>query len=151
MVKYAERESLLAAAKSLIGTRSSTRADFAMKLNGLGKLPAAVEKAVWEAFSVSDPDGEVQTDRKGRPLPDADLRDNENVPLDEDIREYFKREVFPDVPHAWIDEGKTRIGYEIPFTRHFHVYGRVRPIHEIDDEIKRLSIAISAILSEVVA
>ncbi|MEH0820715.1 MULTISPECIES: type I restriction-modification system subunit M [unclassified Micromonospora] len=149
VLKYAERESLLAAAKSLIGTSSATRAGFAMKLNGLGKLPAAVEKAVWEAFSVSDPEGEVQTDRKGKPLADADLRDNENVPLGEDIYEYLNREVLPHVPDAWIDEPKTKIGYEIPFTRHFYVYHAPRPLTEIDAEIKAIEAEIQALLAEV--
>ncbi|WP_307868904.1 class I SAM-dependent DNA methyltransferase [Micromonospora sp. C95] len=135
VVKYADRESLLASAKTLIGTESTSRADFAMKLSGLGKLPAPVEKAVWEAFSVSDPEGEIQTDRKGNPLPDTDLRDNENVPLNEDIHEYLKREVLPHVPDAWLDEPKTKIGYEIPFTRHFYVYRPPRPLVEIDAQI----------------
>jgi type I restriction-modification system DNA methylase subunit len=56
------------------------------------------------------------------PEPDTDLRDTENVPLSEDIHEYFAREVLPHVPDAWIDESKTKIGYEIPFTRHFYKY-----------------------------
>jgi type I restriction enzyme M protein len=149
VIKYADREALLAGAKALIGTSAPTRAEFAMRLNGLGKLPAAVEKAVWEAFSVSDPEGEVQTDRKGRPLPDSDLRDNENVPLDEDIHDYLKREVLPHVPDAWIDETKTKIGYEIPFTRYFHVYIPPRQLHEIDAEIRALEAEIQALLGEV--
>ncbi|WP_262285527.1 class I SAM-dependent DNA methyltransferase [Micromonospora sp. MA102] len=149
VLRHAERESLLAAAKSLIGLKSATRAEFAMKLNGLGKLPAAVEKAVWEAFSVSDPEGEMQTDRKGKPLPDADLRDNENVPLKEDIHDYLKREVLPHIPDAWTDESKTKIGYEIPFTRHFYVYQPPRPLAEIDAEIKTLEVEIQVLLAEV--
>ncbi|MEV5823366.1 class I SAM-dependent DNA methyltransferase [Micromonospora haikouensis] len=149
IIKYADREALLAGATSLIGTSSATRAEFAMRLNGLGKLPAAVEKAVWEAFSVSDPEGEVQTDRKGKPLPDTDLRDNENVPLGEDIHDYLKREVLPHVPDAWIDESKTKIGYEIPFTRHFYVYQPPRPLADIDAEIEALEANIQVLLSEV--
>ena len=149
ILKYAERESLLAAAKSLIGMSSATRAEFAMKLNGLGKLPAAVEKAVWEAFSVSDPEGEVQTDRRGNPLPDPDLRDNENVPLDDDIYDYLKREVLPHVPDAWIDETKTRVGYEIPFTRQFYVYTPPRALAQIDAEIRALESEIQALLNKV--
>ncbi|MGW5667742.1 type I restriction-modification system subunit M [Micromonospora sp. NPDC003776] len=149
VLKHAERESLLAAAKSLIGLKSGTRAQFAMKLNGLGKLPAAVEKALWEAFSVSDPEGEVQTDRKGNPLPDPDLRDNENMPLDEDIHDYLRREVLPHTSDAWIDDTKTKIGYEIPFTRHFYVYTPPRPLGEIDSEMKALEAEIQSLLSEV--
>ncbi|MFY1622806.1 type I restriction-modification system subunit M [Micromonospora sp. WMMD735] len=149
VLKYADRESLLVGARSLIGTSSATRAEFALRLNGLGKLPAAVEKAVWEAFSVSDPEGEVQTDRKGRPLPDTDLRDNENVPLDEDIHDYLKREVLPHVPDAWIDESKTKIGYEIPFTRHFFVYQPPRSLAQIDSELGALETEIQQLLREV--
>ncbi|MGN9778056.1 N-6 DNA methylase [Micromonospora sp. H33] len=149
VLKYAERESLLAAAKSLIGTKSANRADFAMKLVGLGKLPATVEKAVWEAFSVSDPEGEVQTDRKGNPLPDPDLRDNENVPPDEDIYDFLRREVLPHVPEAWIDETKTKIGYDIPFSRYFYVYQPPRALAAIDAEIRMLEAQIQVLLSEV--
>ncbi|MEU7957512.1 type I restriction-modification system subunit M [Micromonospora humida] len=149
VLKYADREALLVGARSLIGTSSATRAEFAMRLNGLGKLPAAVEKAVWEAFSVSDPEGEVQTDRKGRPLPDTDLRDNENVPLDEDIHDYLKREVLPYVPDAWIDESKTKIGFEIPFTRHFYVYEPPRQLADIDTDMRVLEKEIQRLLGEV--
>ncbi|MEV4712823.1 class I SAM-dependent DNA methyltransferase [Micromonospora sp. NPDC049374] len=149
IVKYADRESLLASAETLIGTESTSRADFAMKLSGLGKLPTPVEKAVWEAFSVSDPEGEIQTDRKGNPLPDTDLRDNENVPLNEEIHDYLKREVLPHVPDAWLDETKTKIGYEIPFTRHFYFYTPPRPLAEIDADIHLLEEEIRHLLAEV--
>jgi type I restriction enzyme M protein len=151
VIRYAEREALLSTAKELIGTTSRSRADFAMRLGKLGKLPTPVEKAVWEAFSVIDPEGEVQTDRKGNPLADSDLRDNENVPLDEDIHDYLKREVLPHVPEAWIDDAKTKIGYEIPFTRHFYVYKSPRPLAEIDAEIKALEANIQALLGQVTA
>jgi type I restriction enzyme M protein len=57
---------------------------------------------------------------KGKPMPDAALRDTENVPLSEDVDTYFKREVLPHAPDAWIDHGKTKVGYEIPFNRHFY-------------------------------
>lgn len=148
VLKYAHREALLAAANSLLSTASKTRAEFAMKLSGLGNLPTAVEKAVWEAFSVSDPE-EVQRDRKGRPLADADLRDNENVPMGEEIHDYFKREVLPHAPDAWVDEIKTKIGYEIPFNRHFYVYQVPRPLGQIDAEIKMLEEEIQALLGRV--
>ncbi|WBB76625.1 class I SAM-dependent DNA methyltransferase [Micromonospora sp. WMMD1128] len=149
VLKYAERESLLAAAKSLVGTSSATRAEFAMRLNGLGKLPAAVEKAVWEAFSVSDPEGEMQTDRKGNPLPDADLRDNENVPLDENIHDYLKREVLPHAPDAWIDESRTKVGYEMPFPRYFYKYLQPRSVEEIREELQQLNHQIQSLIGSV--
>ncbi|GGN82266.1 hypothetical protein GCM10010112_59540 [Actinoplanes lobatus] len=149
LLRYADSEALLSTAKTLTGTAASTRSEFAMKLAALGKLPAPAEKAVWDAFSISDPEGEIQTDRKGNPLPDADLRDNENVPLNEDIHDYLKREVLPHVPDAWIDEPKTKIGFEIPFTRHFYVYEPPRPLSEIDTEIKDLEAKIQHLLGEV--
>ena len=58
---------------------------------------------------------------KGKPMPDPDLRDTENVPLSEDVETYFKREVLPHAPDAWIDHKRTKVGYEIPFNRHFYV------------------------------
>lgn len=73
---------------------------------------------------------------KGKPMPDTSLRDTENVPLDEDIEEYFKREVLPHVPDAWIDHEKTKTGYEIPFNRHFYVFEPPRSLTEIDTDLK---------------
>jgi len=76
---------------------------------------------------------------KGKPQPDADLRDTENVPLSEDVEEYFNREVLPHAPDAWIDEDKTKVGYEIPFNRHFYVFKPPRPLAEIDAELKTVT------------
>ncbi|MBB4761734.1 N-6 DNA methylase [Amorphoplanes digitatis] len=149
VIRYDESEALLAAMKSMIGTTAGSRSEFAAKLAELGRLPAPVEKSVWEASSVSDPEGEVQTNRAGGPLPDAELRDYENVPLSEDIHDYLAREVLPHVPEAWIDESKTKTGYEIPFTRHFHVYQAPRPLSEIDSEIRALEAQIRDLLGEV--
>jgi type I restriction enzyme M protein len=73
---------------------------------------------------------------KGEPQPDSDLRDTENVPLDEDVEEYFEREVLPHAIDAWIDHEKTKIGYEIPFNRHFYVFKPPRSLDEIDAELK---------------
>jgi len=73
---------------------------------------------------------------KGKPQPDANLRDTENVPLSEDIESYFKREVLPHAPDAWIDHEKTKVGYEIPFNRHFYVFKPPRELSEIDTELK---------------
>src|SRR6266566_297858 len=73
---------------------------------------------------------------KGKPLPDANLRDTENVPLSEDVEAYFKREVLPHAPDAWIDHEKTKVGYEIPFNRHFYVFKPPRDLAEIDSELK---------------
>ncbi len=73
---------------------------------------------------------------KGKPVPDSSLRDTENVPLSEDVDTYFKREVLPHAADAWIDHEKTKIGYEIPFNRHFYVFQPPRPLAEIDAELK---------------
>ncbi|WFE60238.1 class I SAM-dependent DNA methyltransferase [Micromonospora sp. WMMD712] len=109
---------------------------------------APFQKALREAIGVRDPEGEVQL-VKGQPEPDQELRDYENVPLDEDVEEYLRREVLPHVPDAWIDHEKTKTGYEIPFTRHFYVYKPPRPLAEIDAELKALEAEIQALLGEV--
>ncbi|MDG4774972.1 class I SAM-dependent DNA methyltransferase [Solwaraspora sp. WMMD792] len=109
---------------------------------------APFQKAMREVLGVRDPDGEVQM-VKGEPEPDTELRDYENVPLHEDVDEYLRREVIPHVPDAWIDHDKTKIGYEIPFTRHFYVYKPPRPLAEIDAELKTLEAEIQALLGEV--
>ncbi len=87
-----------------------------------------------------DADGKVvigtKGKAKGKPAPDAALRDTENVPLSEDVDTYFKREVLPHAPDAWIDHDKTKVGYEIPFNRHFYVFKPPRPLSEIDAELK---------------
>jgi type I restriction enzyme M protein len=73
---------------------------------------------------------------KGKPQTDGKLRDTENVPLDEDVEAYFKREVLPHAADAWIDHEKTKVGYEIPFNRHFYVFEPPRSLTEIDAELK---------------
>lgn len=87
--------------------------------------------------------------KAGRPLADADLRDTENIPLKEDIQEYFKREVLPYSPDAWIDTKKTKTGYEIPFTRYFYKYVPPRPSLEIKQEIQQLEKDLQGAMSDV--
>ena len=77
--------------------------------------------------------------QKGKPQPDANLRDTENVPLGEEVDAYFEREVRPHAPDAWIDHEKTKVGYEIPFNRHFYVFTPPRPLAEIDAELKTVT------------
>lgn len=72
----------------------------------------------------------------GKPVADTKLRDTENVPLSEDVDKYFAREVLPHAPDAWIDGEKTKVGYEIPFNRHFYVFKPPRALDEIDAELK---------------
>lgn len=88
---------------------------------------------------------------KGKPQPDSSLRDTENVPLKEDIQAYFEREVLPHVPDAWIDHDKTKVGYEIPFNRHFYKYVPPRPLEEIDADLKKVSNEIMDLLKEITA
>jgi type I restriction enzyme M protein len=114
-------------------------------------VPAPVFKSVMSALSERDETAEICTDSKGRPEPDAELRDNENVPLKEDIRTYFNREVLPHAPDAWIDESKTKVGYEIPFTRHFYKYKAPRSLPEIEGEIRQLEAEIQGMLGEVLS
>ncbi len=87
--------------------------------------------------------------KKGKLQPDSSLRDTENVPLTEDIDEYFKREVLPYAPDAWIDEKKTKVGYEIPFTRYFYKYEKPKPSAEIMQEILGLEKELEGSLKEV--
>ena len=87
--------------------------------------------------------------KKGRKQADSALRDTENVPLTEDIEEYFAREVLPFAPDAWIDKKKSKVGYEIPFTRYFYKYEAPRPSSEIMAEILELEKELSGSLEEV--
>jgi type I restriction enzyme M protein len=113
------------------------------------KLSAQITKALLKGLSERDETADICTDKKGNPEPDTELRDTEIVPLKEDIHEYFNREVKPHVPDAWIDESKTKVGYEIPFTRHFYKYKPLRPAEEILTEIKGLEKDILAKLRKV--
>jgi type I restriction enzyme M protein len=114
-------------------------------------LTAAQLKALTSALSERDDSAPIVTDAKGKPVPDTDARDTENVPLGEDIHMYFAREVLPHVPDAWIDESKTKVGYEIPFTRHFYKYVPPRVLEEIDADLNKLIREITELLNEVEA
>ncbi len=112
-------------------------------------VPTSAFKAVMSALGERDETAEMCTDSKGKPEPDPELRDNENVPLKENIRAYFQREVKPYASDAWIDESKTRVGYEIPFTRHFYKHKGLRPLREIQTEVRQLEADIQGMLAEV--
>ena len=88
---------------------------------------------------------------KGKPLPDSALRDTENVPLSEDVEAYFRREVLPHAPDAWIDEAKTRVGYEIPFNRQFYVFEPPRDLEEIDADLRVVTDRITAMIEGLAA
>lgn len=99
---------------------------------------------LYNVLSEKDPKGSIYYDNKGKTVADSDLRDTENVPLVEDIDKYFAREVLPYAPDAWIDKSKTKVGYEIPMTRHFYEYQKPEKAEKIlqriiglEDEIKK--------------
>jgi type I restriction enzyme M protein len=153
--RLAEAEDFMTALRPLLGSSWPTKAQAVDALRSAvvaaallwpGGTPFA--KALRDVIGVRDPKGEVQK-IKGAPEPDTELRDCENVPLDEDVEDYLKREVLPHLPDAWIDHTKTKIGYELPFTRHFYVYRPPRPLAEIDAELKALEAEIQGLLREV--
>ncbi len=129
--------------------RPTFRADLKAMAQDEGlKISAALRKAIENALGERDETAEICL-VKGEPEPDSSLRDYENVPLREDVDEYLEREVLPSVPDAWIDHSKTKIGYEIPFTRHFYEYTPPRPLEEIEAEIRALDEEIRGMLDEV--
>ncbi|MXQ69276.1 MULTISPECIES: type I restriction-modification system subunit M [Aeromonas] len=126
------------------------------KLLGEVKLPAPAFKLLVSHLAEQDDAAEV-CKAKGEPEANPDLRDNENVPLGEDIYEYLKREVLPHVPDAWIDTSKTDpldgqvgiVGYEIPFNRHFYQYQPPRELAAIDADLDAVAKEIMQLLAEV--
>jgi type I restriction enzyme M protein len=120
------------------------------RAQGVG-LAGPERKAILAALSERDETAAVCRDAKGNPEPDSSLRDTECVPLRQDIEDYFRREVLPHVPDAWIDHAKTKIGYEIPLNRHFYRYEPPRPLEAIEADIKALEADIVAMLREVTA
>ena len=112
-------------------------------------LTAAQLKALVAALSENDDDAPIVTDAKGNPKPDTNLRDTENVPLSRDIDEYVATEIAPHVSDFWVDRSKDKIGYEIPFTRHFYTYTPPRPLEEIDEELNQLVKEIQDMLRDI--
>lgn len=106
---------------------------------------------MWQTLSEPDETADVCTDRHGKPEPDPNLRDTENVPLKDNIEAYFRREVLPHVSDAWIDYEKTKVGYEIPFNRHFYKYTPPRSLEEIDTDLQKVNAEIMRMLQEVTA
>ena len=158
------REQLAAAVNALTGLSTVDRTEaLATTAVANGKLSKAEEKALLEALAVRDPEAPELDD------PDPELRDHENVPLPEEpvsfepdpsarlasepyrraVEQHMTAEVLPYVPDAWVDHAKTKLGYEIPLTRHFYTYVPPRPLEEIDAEIRALEEEIQALLGEV--
>ena len=122
------------------------------------KLNAQLRKAVLDALSERDETADICLDSKGKPEPDSELRDTETVPLGEDIREYFEREIKPFVPDAWINkkmkdpkDGKTgKVGYEINFNRYFYEYKPPRSLEEIQADLNEVEREILDLLKDVI-
>ena len=131
--------------------------DAAGKNPTIGKVGKTFVKALINAFGIRDPEGDPVVDASGNTVPDTDLTDYENVPLLDDINDYFAREVLPHAPDAWIDESyvdkkdKTvgLIGYEINFNRFFYNYEAPRKLEDIDKELKRVEAEIAELLGQV--
>jgi len=122
--------------------------------------PLHARKSKWKApemklfrsvFTQPDPEAEpVRKGKRGKEYePDANLRDFENIPLKDDIDDFFKREVLPHLPDAWMDRSKDKVGYEINFNRHFYQYTPPRPLADIDADLKRAEDEIMRLLREV--
>jgi type I restriction enzyme M protein len=159
-----EKELLL---KTLSGYLSSqlyiNRSEFdkelskALQKEGV-KIGPAVKKAILSALSVRDENADICLDSNGKPEPDSELRDQEQVPLKEDWRKYVGSEVTPFVPDAWVDENYRdgrdgnvgRVGYEINFNRYFYKYINPRPLTEINSELKKIEAEIANLLKEVI-
>jgi len=143
------QEQIRRALLGLMGKSYTNRDAFKGELNkaftsaGL-KLKAPVLKALLSALGKRDEAADICNDEDGNLEPDKDLKDTELVPLKEKIEEYFAREVIPHAPDAWIDQNYRdhkdqqvgKIGYEIPFNRHFYVFQPPRALGEIDAELK---------------
>jgi len=116
-------------------------------LNGFD-LSSNFIKNIILALSEHDDSADYVLDKKGNKIPDPNLRDSEKIPLKQDIKEYFKREVKPCCPDVWMNRGKNRIGYEINFTKYFYEYKSPRPLEEIEKDIKEVASEIEGLLKE---
>jgi type I restriction enzyme M protein len=116
-------------------------------LKGIKLTPAFIKNIILR-LSEHDDTAEYVLDGKGRKQPDSNLRDTEKIPLKEDIKEYFEREVKPYYADAWIDKSKDKIGYEINFTQYFYKYVPPRPLEAIEADIKRVTDEIKDLVKE---
>lgn len=130
-----------------------------LKAAKVKKLGKGAQKALFACFGSKCPEAEPVKDADGKLLADTDLRENENVPLNQEIRAYFQREVLPHVADAWIDESKRDekdgqigiVGYEINFNRYFYQYVPPRKLADIDADLKTVEAEIAALVNEVTA
>lgn len=99
---------------------------------------------------LKDEKGKIVTDNKGKPKPDPKQKDTENIPLKEDIQEFFEREVLPFAPDAWWDKKDTKIGYEINFAKYFYKHQPPRPLTEIAKDIFAIEQETEGLLKEII-
>ncbi|KGC43992.1 type I restriction-modification system subunit M [Burkholderia pseudomallei] len=131
--------------------------DALLKVAGIKKLTKVQQKAFVAALGVKDVEAQPMKDEKGNVMADPDLREFENVPLGQDIHDYFVKEVLPHVPDAWIDESKKDekdggvgiVGYEINFNRYFYQYQPPRALADIDADLNTIEAEIASLLGEV--
>ena len=134
---------IIRALKSIGDTVYKNKDKFEAELDSVFKkhnldADKSLKKTILKALSEHDETADMIYDKNGNPEPNPDLRDYENVPLKENIHEYFDREVKPHLPDAWLDEKRTKIGYEISFTKYFYKYKPLRPLEAITRDIKTL-------------
>ena len=113
------------------------------------KVPTPLLGKILLALAERDETADACIDAKGNVEPDPTLRDYESVPMKEDVAAYMKREVLPYVPDAWVDDAKTKVGYEISLNRYFYTYTTPRPLGEIEGELKQIEREIADMLTEV--
>jgi type I restriction enzyme M protein len=148
--------------KTLPGTMVTDRAEFRPLLDAAARtaglrLAAPLKRAILDALSERDESAAICLDEDGDKEPDPDLRDTENVPLGENVQAFFKREVNPHVPDAWVNEaicdekdGEVGVvGYEINFNRYFYRYQPPRTLEEIESDIKAVEQDVVKLLKEV--
>jgi len=137
-----DRNDQLAAAVDALAKQAPWRADaefFAALTKALTwKIPAGLKKACRSLLAMRDETAGTVRDDDGQAVPDSELRDFENVPLNEDIEAYFSREVLPHVPDSWMERGKDKVGYEISFTKYFFEYAPLRSSGDIAAELLEL-------------
>lgn len=112
------------------------------------RLSPSLIKNIILALSEHDNTANYVTDKKGKKQADSNLRDYEKIPLKQNIKEYFEKEVLPYYPDAWLDREKDKVGYEINFTRYFYKYSPPRPLEEIEQDIKKVIAEVQELIKE---
>lgn len=131
--------------------------DSVLKKSGV-KPTVGLKNGIRNALGDRDENANIIQNKKGEIEADSDLRDSENIPLNEDVFEYFENKVKPHVPDAWINEKIVdnldneigKVGYEINFTRFFYEYEPPRDLNDIDNDIKDLQNEILELLEDVI-